>query len=250
VARNALSLVFAVTTFVAAVLSGCSRQVLPVTSTTGTAIVRFIVKDVQGSPLQGAKVVSSVQPAGQVKITGMTDVRGEVSFAAVTIGEYEFVVSRFGFLQTEVALTATRQDTTVTVNLTYTSVNYTTTTPLNSAIPITFADLIAQPNNYDRQLVKVQGFWFDGFEIVVLASRLEPSTFAPGNVQPAGDLIWMKGGLPQPVSNDLHLQPNNPTGYPAHYGEVVVTGIFEFGTRYGHMDAYRFQLTVLDATTA
>jgi hypothetical protein len=249
VARNALSLLFAATAFVAAILSGCSRQMLPVTPTMDTGTLQFIVRDAHGSPLQGAKVVSNVQPPGQLKITGLTDDKGEVLFAGVTTGEYEFVVSRFSFLQTEVALAATRQATIVTVNLTDSSVSPTTTTPLDSAIPITFADLITQPENYDRQLVKFRGFWFDGFEIVVLASRLEPSTFVAGNVQPAGDLIWIKGGLPQSVSNNLHLQPNNPTGYPAHYGEVVVTGIFQFGARYGHMDAYRFQLTVLDGTS-
>lgn len=120
-----------------------------------------------------------------------------------------------------------------------------TPTPVAS---ISFAQLNLTPDRYSGKIVSIQGFWFDGFEIVVLSERLEPSSYAPGNVQPGGTLIWVKGGLPEEVSKQLYLQPDNPTGYPAHYGKVELIGVLEYGARYGHLDAYRYQLTVQTAT--
>jgi hypothetical protein len=68
-----------------------------------------------------------------------------------------------------------------------------------------------------------------------------------GNVQPAGTKIWVQGGLPEEVRKELVLQTDNPTGYPAHYGKVELTGTLEYGSKYGHMDAYQYRLTVQSA---
>lgn len=104
-----------------------------------------------------------------------------------------------------------------------------------------------EPEKYNGQNVTFTGFWFDGFEIAVVAESLTPQPFWPGNYQPSGSLIWVQGGLPDEVSTKLYLQPNNPTGYPAHYGEVEVTGLFEYGGKYGHMDAYKYQIQIQGA---
>jgi hypothetical protein len=117
-----------------------------------------------------------------------------------------------------------------------------------SAEKTDFARLAASPEMYSGKTVTIQGFWFDGFEIVVLAEGLEPSGFADGNVRPGGTMIWVQGGLPEDVSKQLSLQPDNPTGYPAHYGRVELTGDLEYGGKYGHMDAYRYRLTVQRAS--
>ncbi len=112
---------------------------------------------------------------------------------------------------------------------------------------VDFAQMVKEPARYTGKLISVQGYWFDGFEISVLAQRLGPSSFRPGNVQPEGELIWAKNGLPENVTQGLSLQPENPTGYPAHYGQVELTGLFEYGGQYGHLGAYRYQLTVRSA---
>jgi hypothetical protein len=110
-----------------------------------------------------------------------------------------------------------------------------------------FAQISAEPAKYNGQTVTFSGFWFQGFEIAVVAERLEPETSRPGNVTPEGILIWVEGRLPAETEAQLYPQPNNPTGYPAHYGKVEITGTFEYGSKYGHMDAYRYQLTVVNA---
>ena len=63
---------------------------------------------------------------------------------------------------------------------------------------------------------------------------------------PDGIKIWATGVFPDDVKSRLYVQPNNPTGYPAYYGKVEVTGTFATGGKYGHMDAYQYQLTMTD----
>ncbi len=50
-------------------------------------------------PLAGAKVVSDAQPAGQLKVTGITGVDGAVTYGGLKPGDYEFYVSRFDYEQ-------------------------------------------------------------------------------------------------------------------------------------------------------
>jgi hypothetical protein len=117
----------------------------------------------------------------------------------------------------------------------------------NQPAKVAFSDLISNAERYDGKNIIIEGYWFDGFEIVVLAERLEPSNFASGNVQPGGVKIWIKGGLSEEVSSQLILQPDNPTGYPAHYGKVELTGKLEYGGEYGHMNAYEYRLTIAES---
>jgi hypothetical protein len=121
-------------------------------------------------------------------------------------------------------------------------------TPSYSA-EITFADLVSNPEAYHDKEIIIAGYWFDGFEIVVLAERLEDDNFIQGNVKPAGALIWIQGGLGEEVAGGLYLQSNNPTGYPAHYGKVRLTGTLEYGGQYGHLGVYKYRLTIHDSET-
>jgi hypothetical protein len=151
-----------------------------------------------------------------------------------------FYVNRFDWGRSVIAI-----DWTDTSKYNLVKAASTTPSPSLPPVQITFIDLMVKPEIYNQQTIIVEGYWFDGFEIVVLAERLEPDSFASGNVKPAGSLIWIKGGLSPEVGKQLYLQPNNPTGYPAHYGKVVLTGKFETGSKYGHFDAYKYQLTVI-----
>ncbi len=112
---------------------------------------------------------------------------------------------------------------------------------------ISFASLSENPESYNGKNITIEGYWFDGFEITVLAERLEPSSFADGNMQPAGIKIWVVGGLSEDVSNRLHLQENNATGYPAHYGKVELTGMLEYGGKYGHLNSYSYRLNISES---
>jgi hypothetical protein len=194
-------------------IAGCVSHSTTLVSGTGEIIIH--VNGIDNSALQGAKVVSDKQPNGQVKLTGLTDTDGTVLFQNVKQGEYEFYISRFDYYQTQVLFTVNEgQTTNIPIKMT-TSIPPVTTSPTDAQV-VTFAQLTSEPEKYDKQTITIKGFWFDGFEIVVLAERLEPSSFAPGNIQPAGTKIWVKNGLPEEVRKELFTQPNNPTGYPAH----------------------------------
>ena len=223
-------------------LTGCAKT----TSMIGNTNLRVTVFGVDHKPLQGAKIVSDSQPDGQLKMTGLTDADGIVWFQNIKPGDYEFYISRFDYNQTQVnASVNPGQTTEIPVYLDLT--NTTSTTPATTSTQITFAQLTAAPEQYNNQTVTIEGFWFDGFEIEVLAERLIPSDFAPGNLQPDDVKIWVKNGLPEDISSQLYLQPNNPTGYPAHYGKVEITGVLEYGGQYGHMNAYQYQITMQSA---
>ena len=236
-------LIFLIVFLVVLSMPGCSAKTT--TSITTLGNLQFQVKDTSQNALSGAKVVSNSQPDGQLKVTGGTDVNGIVTFNNIAAGEYQFYISRFDYFPTEVALTVIAGQTqTIIINLT---LETSLTTIPTTVSQITFMDLTSQPEVYNEQFIVIDGYWFDGFEIVVLAERLDPSGFAPGNVQPEGTLIWIKGGLSEEVSQQLYLQPDNPTGYPAHYGKVELMGRLEYGGKYGHMDSYEFQLTVYES---
>jgi hypothetical protein len=106
--------------------------------------------------------------------------------------------------------------------------------------------LAAQPDKYIGKTVTVEGFYFAGFEIVVLCGELVPSDYYPGNLAPAGKLVWLEGSMPADIYSKLYLQSNNVTGYPAHYGKVKITGIFQTGS-FGHLNAYQYKITIKNA---
>jgi hypothetical protein len=244
VVPNKLPLIFAYTLiFLTMLTAGCASH--SSTSVKPTGEIHFLVNDSDIRPLQGAKVVSNEQPEGQLKLSGLTDAKGTIIFKNIKPGEYEFYISRFDYNQIQISITLTvGQITNLPVELELSNPQSTTTAPVTR---ISFALLIADPALYNDQIITLTGFWFDGFEIEVLAERLDGSDFAPGNVQPAGTKIWVKNGLPDNVNKLLYLQPGNPTGYPAHYGKVELTGILEFGGQYGHLNSYQYQLTVQSA---
>jgi hypothetical protein len=104
--------------------------------------------------------------------------------------------------------------------------------------------LTSQADKYNGKTVTVEGFYFDAFEMEALAGSLGPATYDPKNLTPQGTLIWLKGALPDSVYKQLITSDlSNPTGYPEHYGRVSITGTLATG-KFGHMDAYNYQLTI------
>jgi len=239
-----LTVAFASVVLIVMLLDGGCTPHSP-TSVPLTGEIHYQVNDSENNPLQGAKVVSNEQPEGQLKLSGLSNANGVVIFGNIKPGKYEFYTSRFDYNQAQIPVTVVAgQITNYPVELGLSYPQSTTNVPVTQ---ITFALLIADPGLYNNQIITITGFWFDGFEIEVLTERLDASDFAPGNLQPVGTKIWVKNGLPDDVSTQLFLQPDNPTGYPAHYGKVELTGILEYGGQYGHMNAYQYQLTVQSA---
>jgi hypothetical protein len=227
----------------ALLLTGCIG--LPEHPLTNTGSLQFKIQDQSQNPLSGAKVVAEVQPDGQLKVSGITDTNGTITFNDIAAGEYEFSITRFDYFPARVAVTVTAGKTEL-VNISLIPENVPITIPA-TAVRVCFSELVAQPQIYNGQYIIIDGYWFDGFEMAALAQRLEPSVFAPGNLKPGGALIWIKGGLREEVRQQLYLQSDNPTGYPAHFGKVRLTGKLEYGGQYGHLDSYQYQLYVYDS---
>ncbi len=206
---------------------------------------QVLVTDGAGNPLAGAKVVSNEQPQGQLKVTGMTDAAGKVNFKGIAPGDYTFYVSRFDYNQVDFAITLTPTNNSLTIKMTPSV----TPTPSPTASPtaVTFDQLVTDANKYSGNFVTVEGYFFAGFEISALASALAPATYAPENVAPVQPLIWVEGNLGQSVYDGLKQQSNTPSGYPERFGKVRVTGQFQTGEKYGHLNAYNYKLSVISA---
>ncbi len=116
----------------------------------------------------------------------------------------------------------------------------------SKAEEVTFDQLFSNLSGYSNKEVTMEGFYFHGFEIIVLSERLEYSGFAEGHLVPKGRLIWVSGGIPKEVYDKLNQQ--QMMGPVERYGKVKVTGKFEHGGKYGHIGGYDQQITPTETT--
>ena len=111
---------------------------------------------------------------------------------------------------------------------------------------LSFDELTSHPADYNAKTVTFEAFVFTGFEISALSSGLTHPA-ASDRWTPIQPLIWLSGNIPQAVLDRLYTQTQTPSGYDEHYGKIRVTGTFEYGGKYGHLDSYNFRLTATDA---
>jgi hypothetical protein len=109
------------------------------------------------------------------------------------------------------------------------------------ATQVTFDQLFADPNEYNGKEITIEGFYFHGFETIVLSEKLELSSFAPGHLVPKGVMIWVDGGIPRDVEDKLNKQEK--MGPVELYGKVRMTGRFEYGAKFGHLGSFDQQIT-------
>ena len=107
---------------------------------------------------------------------------------------------------------------------------------------VTFEQLFASPQRYDGKDVCLEGFYFHGFELIVLSERLETSGYAPGHLVPRGEVVWIEGGIPMEIYDQLHQQAM--MGIAERYGKLKICGKFEYGGQYGHLGGYNAQITL------
>lgn len=106
---------------------------------------------------------------------------------------------------------------------------------------VTFEHLSSDPEKYDSVDIEIEGYFFEGFETIVLSERLVPSGFAKGHVIPEGMMIWIEGGIPSEIHEELIRQ--EMMGPIERYGKVRMSGIFEHGGEYGHLGQFKYRLT-------
>lgn len=112
---------------------------------------------------------------------------------------------------------------------------------------VTFSGLISQPNKYNGKAVTLEAYYFSGFEISALAGSVGPATSGPWRIVPTGTLIWVASGISQGLIDSLYAQTDAPSGYTERIGKLKVTGNFETGGHYGHLDAYNYQINITSA---
>ena len=105
---------------------------------------------------------------------------------------------------------------------------------------VTFKELFANPGAYNGKEITIAGFFFHGFEVQVLAEKLDYSGYAAGHLVPRGEMIWIEGGIPADIYDQLYQQ--QIMGPEERYGKVKVTGMFEYGGKYGHIEGYDSQI--------
>jgi len=107
-----------------------------------------------------------------------------------------------------------------------------------SEIPL--EQLFSTPHKYSGKYVITEGFFFGGFEVIVLSENLEYSGYAEGHLIPKGRMLWLEGGIPKEVYDRLYQQ--QMMGPSERYGKIRVEGKFEYGGKYGHLGGYNYQI--------
>lgn len=110
---------------------------------------------------------------------------------------------------------------------------------------VTFRQLFAEPDRFSGKTISLEGFYFNGFEASIFCEELKLSGYAEGHLVPASEGPWVNGGVPRDIYDNLYIQ--KMMGPEERYGKLRITGVFEYGDRYGHMGAYSSQITVSEA---
>jgi hypothetical protein len=97
VMKNRLIPIFLLVTVFLTSTAGCLSSERP--ATCGNLVI--LVLGDERSFLSGAKVISSNQPEGQLKVTGITLTNGKVKFNSIKAGEYNFYISHYDYEQQE-----------------------------------------------------------------------------------------------------------------------------------------------------
>jgi len=113
-----------------------------------------------------------------------------------------------------------------------------------AAQEVSLEELFAEPEHYNGKNVILEGFYFSGFEVNVLAEGLEYSGLAEGHITPTGGMIWIEGALAEVVFDSLYHQ--SAMGPTETFGKIRIEGKFEYGEAYGHVGGYLYQITAVE----
>jgi len=123
-----------------------------------------------------------------------------------------------------------------------------TLTGCGTSVPeLTFSELTGDAARYKDRTVTLEAFYFSGFEISALCGSVGPANDGVWRIVPKGELIWVEGGITQQMLDDMYKQTVSPSGYPEYIGKLKLTGEFETGAKYGHLDAYSYRIKISDA---
>ncbi len=90
-----------------------------------------------------------------------------------------------------------------------------------AAQEVTFEQLSLNPDRFNGESIVVEGFYFHGFEIIVLGEGLVESGHAEGHLVPEGRMMWVEGGMPREIHDALREQ--HMLGPSERYGGLRIT---------------------------
>ena len=109
---------------------------------------------------------------------------------------------------------------------------------------VTFNQLFADLDKYNGDEITIEGFYFHGFEVIVLSESLESSGYAQGHLIPKGRMVWVEGEIPKEVYDELYQQ--QMMGPVERYGKIRTKGKFEYGGKFGHLGQYEYQINPIE----
>lgn len=105
---------------------------------------------------------------------------------------------------------------------------------------ITFEQLFLAPDRYNGKDIIIEGYYYQGWETIVLSEELVYSGHAPGHLIPEGKMLWIENGVPKEIYDGAYQQ--QMMGPLERYAKVRVTGKFEYGSKYGHVGGFDSQI--------
>lgn len=105
---------------------------------------------------------------------------------------------------------------------------------------VTFAQLFLAPDQYSGKDIVIEGYYYQGWEIIVLSEKLVYSGYAPGHLIPDGKMLWIEKGVPKEIYDNAYQQ--QMMGPLERYEKVRIKGMFEYGDKYGYLRAYNSQI--------
>ena len=105
---------------------------------------------------------------------------------------------------------------------------------------VTFDELFSSPDQYNGRDILLEGFYFHGWETIVLSEKLEPTGRAEGHLWPQGQKIWIEGSIPEGIFDQLYQQ--EVLGPIERFGKLRIEGAFQYGAGYGHLGGYNAQI--------
>ena len=105
---------------------------------------------------------------------------------------------------------------------------------------VTFEQLFSALEEYSGKDIVIEGYYYQGWETIVLCEELVYSGKAPGHLIPNGKMLWIENGVPREIYDSAFQQ--QMMGPLERYAKVRIEGTFEYGGKYGHLGGFDSQV--------
>lgn len=68
---------------------------------------------------------------------------------------------------------------------------------------VTFDSLFANPEYYNGRDITIEGYFFSGWEIIVLSEKLDYYLSSRKAPWPGGNMMWVEGSIPKDIYDRL-----------------------------------------------